>query len=35
MIMMPDINPLELSYHEIDLETNIKGNKDMSFKKCF
>lgn len=33
---MPDINPLDMSYHDIGgYEEQIKGNKELSFKKCF
>jgi hypothetical protein len=34
--MMPEINPLDVSYHEIrGIEDQLKENKELSFKKCF
>lgn len=36
LIAMPEINPLEVSYHDIGgFEEQIKENKELSFKKCF
>jgi ATP-dependent 26S proteasome regulatory subunit len=36
LIAMPEINPLDISYHDIGgFEDQLKENKELSFKKCF
>jgi hypothetical protein len=35
VIVMPETNPLEQSFHELGLEEQLQENKELSFKKVF